>query len=148
MSDQMHFSHWQLCTILPLVLIIRYSLWQKCFVKSDWNDWGKQKMSWLTSRTLPVPWSCFIAACRSASLTWGNSSTPLWIRKHLNPATPAWTIGLSSSWDGQTDRDGQADKQRKYCYFGNTFLHQLVIFRSESLNQCLQKRRFIEEANT
>lgn len=29
------FSHWQLCTILPLVLIVRYSLWQKCFMKSD-----------------------------------------------------------------------------------------------------------------
>lgn len=80
------------------------------FNEVRWNDWDRQNMRWLTSRTLSVPWSCFIASCRSVSLTWGNSSTPLWIRKHLNPATPAWTIGLSSSWDGWTEMDWQADK--------------------------------------
>lgn len=40
-----------------------------------------------------MPCSCFMAVCRSLSFTWGNSSTPLWMRKHLKPATPAWIIG-------------------------------------------------------
>lgn len=53
---------------------------------------------WVTSRTLPVPRSCFMAMCRSQSVTWGNSSTPLWMRKHLKPATPAWIMGRSSSY--------------------------------------------------
>lgn len=52
---------------------------------------------WLTSRTLPVPCSCFMAEWRSLSATWGNSSTPLWMRKHLKPATPALIMGWSSS---------------------------------------------------
>lgn len=38
-----------------------------------------------------------MAACRSHSVTWGNSSTPLAMRKHLKPATPAWIMGWSSS---------------------------------------------------
>lgn len=38
-----------------------------------------------------------MAVCRSPSVTWGNSSTPLWMRKHLKPATPAWIMGWSSS---------------------------------------------------
>lgn len=53
----------------------------------------------LTSRTLPVPCSCCMAACRSQSVTCGNSSTPLWMRKHLKPATPAWIMGRSSSYN-------------------------------------------------
>lgn len=53
----------------------------------------------LTSRTLPVPCSCCMAACRSQSATCGNSSTPLWMRKHLKPATPAWIMGRSSSYN-------------------------------------------------
>lgn len=53
----------------------------------------------LTSRTLPVPCSCCMAACRSQSDTCGNSSTPLWMRKHLKPATPAWIMGRSSSYN-------------------------------------------------
>lgn len=54
----------------------------------------------VTSRTLPVFCSCFMAVCRSQSVTWGNSSTPLWMRKHLKPATPAWIMGWSSSCKG------------------------------------------------
>lgn len=50
----------------------------------------------LTSKTLPVPCSCFMAVCRSDSFTYGNSSTPLWMRKHLKPATPAWIMGRIS----------------------------------------------------
>lgn len=53
----------------------------------------------LTSRTLPVPCSCCMAACRSPSVTCGNSSTPLWMRKHLKPATPARIMGRSSSYN-------------------------------------------------
>jgi len=100
----------------PFIIAMRSSPWQKCLMKSDEMKWDRKNMRWLTSRTLSVPWSCFIAACRSVSLTWGNSSTPLWIRKHLNPATPAWTIGLSSSWDWWIEMDWQAGRLTIYCY--------------------------------
>lgn len=53
-----------------------------------------------TSRTLPVPRSWAMAACRSLSDTWGNSSTPLWIMKHLNPGIPARIMGRSSDCKG------------------------------------------------
>lgn len=63
---------------------------------NDHKEWLMMWMQQVTSRTLPVPCSCFMAEWRSTSVTWGNSSTPLWMRKHLKPATPAWIMGRSS----------------------------------------------------
>jgi hypothetical protein len=42
--------------------------------------------------------SLAIALSTSASLTHGNSSTPLSIRKHLNPRTPSFAKGIKSSY--------------------------------------------------
>ena len=51
-----------------------------------------------TRNTASVPCICFIANLTSFSATQGNSSTPLCIRKHLNPLIPAFTMGLISAY--------------------------------------------------
>lgn len=42
----------------------------------------------------------------SSSLTHGNSSTPLSIKKHLNPLTPALARGTNSPWAAKNQFNG------------------------------------------